>query len=314
MPHCPYLGAETGEDFNVEHIIPEAIGGRKDYAIQVSKVINSRFGETIDAALVNHPQIRALCVHFQIKGKSGVPTLKVRGEALDLGLKLDFTASDETHINVRVRNPVAPAPDDEGLRVLTYMDGQGSREMERIAKDVAKDGKEVIWEQEQPLDEVEVRLYNDGNPFLAALGMAKIAFGGLLYEFPEFGKDPAASAWRNLLNASSPKEAHESGVEFSAYNQPEAVKALIPVAIQPWEHVVSIANCGPAGIFVAVSLFGLENFHFFARASTSSDNGMQEGEIRMHVCDTQIARKDPRAPTTRTVICRVSVDVDAECS
>lgn len=278
MAYCPYRGSETEEEFNVEHIIPEAIGGRQDYAIQVSKGINSHFGDTIDAALVNHPQVRALCIHYGIKGKRGLPELKLRGDAVTSDLKFDFSATDVRHIKVRVHNPVASDPDDASQKVLTYMNGDGDQEMARINKDMGRKGKDVVWEEEQSLDEVEVILQNEGNPVLAALGLAKIAFGGLIHEFPEYSHAPLADAWRRLLNAEDNEQVTQAGIEFSAYNQLAALKAVVPEVIQPWEHIVSIADCGSAGIFVAISLFGLENFHFIALASTTSHYGMEKGK------------------------------------
>ena len=88
MRYCPYLGTDTDDKFSKEHIIPEAIGERLDYSIDVSGTINSQFGDTIDAALVNLPPIRALCIAHEVKGKGGLPTLKVTGRPRHLAYSI----------------------------------------------------------------------------------------------------------------------------------------------------------------------------------------------------------------------------------
>ena len=72
------------------------------------------------------------------------------------------------------------------MKVLSALDDQMKSEMARIERDMEKKGKSVVWEEEVSIFADEANLNNEGNPFRAALGMAKIAFGGLLHELPGY--------------------------------------------------------------------------------------------------------------------------------
>ena len=63
------------KEFNREHIILEALGGKgdKDICLNVCTTCNSSLGTRVDASLLNQDITKYMRYKFKIKGKNGVP-------------------------------------------------------------------------------------------------------------------------------------------------------------------------------------------------------------------------------------------------
>ena len=63
------------KEFNREHIILEALGGKgdKDICLNVCTSCNSSFGTRVDASLLNQTITKYMRYKFKIKGKNGIP-------------------------------------------------------------------------------------------------------------------------------------------------------------------------------------------------------------------------------------------------
>ena len=63
------------KEFNREHIILEALGGKgdKDICLNVCTACNSSLGMRVDASLLNQDITKYMRYKFKIKGKNGIP-------------------------------------------------------------------------------------------------------------------------------------------------------------------------------------------------------------------------------------------------
>ena len=84
MTNCPYHppGKAHSADVSKEHIIPFAIGGSNDFAIQTCRECNSVMGDTVDPLLVNYPLIQIKRLLLGLDSTSGnEATWKAEGTA-----------------------------------------------------------------------------------------------------------------------------------------------------------------------------------------------------------------------------------------
>ena len=76
MKQCIFcMKQKEDKEFNKEHIILEALGGKgdKDICLQVCTSCNSSLGTRVDASLLNHSIAKYMRYCLKIRGKNGVP-------------------------------------------------------------------------------------------------------------------------------------------------------------------------------------------------------------------------------------------------
>ena len=83
------------KEFNREHIILEALGGKgdKDICLNVCTACNSSLGTRVDASLLNQDITKYMRYKFKIKGKNGIPN-PFSGSAQGEIFAVSFATSD----------------------------------------------------------------------------------------------------------------------------------------------------------------------------------------------------------------------------
>ena len=80
-------GANHGKVPSEEHVVPNALGGSRDFStMDVCRTCNSTLGDTVDAAFINSPIVAMLRHQFQTAGYSGtVPDIVLPTRSMDTG-------------------------------------------------------------------------------------------------------------------------------------------------------------------------------------------------------------------------------------
>ena len=76
MKQCIFcMEWKEDKEFNREHIILEALGGKgdKDICLNVCTSCNSSLGTRVDASLLNQSITKYMRYKFKIRGKNGIP-------------------------------------------------------------------------------------------------------------------------------------------------------------------------------------------------------------------------------------------------
>lgn len=137
------------DEFSLEHVVPDAIGGTLTIRGAVCKRCNDRLGSEVDVHLTNHGMVELRRMTLRLAGKSGkVPNpfrsgrLAADGRRVRLDLKTDA---------VRVYTPpvVEIAPTESGFDVHVQIHEDDERKLPEIVnKAITRNGGKPLSEEE----------------------------------------------------------------------------------------------------------------------------------------------------------------------
>jgi hypothetical protein len=136
---CPYTLSPLSElaATNVEHIFPHAIGGPASYAVRADAAENSWFGTKVDAPFVDADFVRLARTLLQIRGRSGVPEMRLQGATEPGQPSIKVTILPNGTHRYRYEKPwVFDENTGHGSTIIRPEDAE--REMRRLAQLYAK--------------------------------------------------------------------------------------------------------------------------------------------------------------------------------
>lgn len=294
--HCPYTLRRLAEieadpksldpPTNDEHIIPDAIGGTKEFTFRAETRANSDLGTKVDFPLLNSFLINGLRLMYGIKSRSGDPKLTLQGTILTGNKVVEMTFWGGGDITTHVRRPVEVDSSGNKIKVVVPASERDAF-VANFIKNHARKGKTAVIEKEWSLvgEPLSVNLEIDLLAIKRAL--AKIAYGAI-YEHlgDEYLHDPMVVEWRRMLFSDDPEEVKRSKIHGVAFDVEKMLSILLP-PLKPHEHGVAVANLRQRGPVVAVSLFGGSFHSLVALASEFSNYGMEELDGKISICDAK---------------------------
>lgn len=283
---CPYTLKPLSEcgEIDDEHIIPDSLGGVKDYCVKVSKKANSDLGSKIDAPLVSSMLIGAKRLQHGIRSRTGRLEWRLRGKTKDTERDVDITFTENGSCDVRFRKPVET--DGDSVKLIVTPDArdallrafiEGHKRKGRTAQ-VAAESLSLVESIEVPI-EVDILALKR-----AMIKIAYIAAYELLGD--EFLDDPLMPEWRKAFLADDNAGVRDAKIHGVAFDTRDLLDRVLP-ELQPWEHAISIANLQMQGPVVCVTLFGKEFHSLILIASETSQFGLGVGEGKIAICDTK---------------------------
>ena len=291
---CPYartllVNVET----SVEHIFPHSIGGSADFAVHASEVANSSLGTAIDAPFVDSDLVVACRQRHEIKSRSGIPQLKVRGKVTETGDEVEYTFGTEESEQIRFINPVEPI---ENVFQIRASDSDQERLVQAVIDQNRKKGKSVEAISRTRMESPGLHLEVTFDLTDVKLGMLKIAY---LCAFRFLGDawldDPIAQKMHQVLVSSEPREAVQGcEIHGQAFNCANVVGPLFPSLSQA-EHAVAVCRFNSGHPFIALGLFGGEFLNISTRLSERSTFGLQETDGFVAIVDAKQRRTEVRS-------------------
>jgi len=155
---CPYTLSSLSEltATNVEHIFPHAIGGPASYAVCADAGENSWFGTKVDGPFVDADFVRLARMLLQIRGRSGVPEMRLQGttEPGERSIKVTILPNG-TH-RYRYEKPwVLDENTGHGSLIISPEDAES--EMRRLTELYAKKNKAIKFDKLKPIQVEKIR-------------------------------------------------------------------------------------------------------------------------------------------------------------
>lgn len=257
--YCPYLGREVTDEKTLEHIFSDALGCPNSYGVSVSKTANGLVNRGFEQKFLLSSNITRLRQKYHLKGRRGIPDRSVQGTILDGQVKAGAVIKPNGEQENRFYGATLPETDTTGT--ILY-DPSRPEDMERQRKKIEAEhsGNEVVLEktEESIINEpiVEDQPFSDAE--IIQRFVAKVAFAGLLRQFPEYGQDPVASLWREMLfganqqGASGAIMAHPTPIwtDASYFN------SIFPGLMEQEHAWAAYVRPGASALDVTVVLFG----------------------------------------------------------
>jgi len=262
MRFCPYLGNETDEPFNREHVIPDAIGGADNFCIDVCESMNSKGQELIENSFVHDYSMQRPKAECNVSSRSGQkPQYKVEGE-FDDGTKVRVAIDAEGNQTVIPVKPVDKVetenPDGSRNLEVTILLHDSDPNLKHLEKVEAANAKisEVTNRVESELGgSIRAETTIDRTALLR--GYAKIAFAACCFKFPEWAKCVVAGEYRQLLDESWEPSNGSWAVKWQWLQQGDEKHVLFP-EVSACQHVIVLYGCGNGKLICGVKLFGGE--------------------------------------------------------
>jgi hypothetical protein len=296
---CPYTLRKLSEiaKTNDEHIFPEAIGGPQSYSVRADETVNSTFGHTTDARLVNSKLIEMWRAIYGIKGRLGrEPRAELKGEVVGI----------DQAVKVKIRQG-APIVEYEPLVKIDWEAktahlvapaDQSEKELQKLLKRLAAKGIKLTTTnktlRENPTFDLKgVLELPDVVP-----GALKIAYLVAFRELDDsFLDDPLNSEWQRVIKTTRMAELVIAYLVLGAGRSHRLSPFMISEA--PWagtfpdlsetEHRVVIYNAGESGIYAVIELLG-GGFKFHCRLSRGGNFKLKESQAKIIVCDAKTSK------------------------
>lgn len=258
MRYCPYLGKETEEEFNNEHIIPDALGGANSFTIEVSESMNQKANVLIDVPFLNETSIAKPKTDCEIKSRSGgTSSYSVEGQYAD-GTGVTVTEHSDGEQVIMPDEPVVESkevkPDGALHKTVKVVIGDSDPRkrdlMAKISKTESED--EVISKVESEIPGT-IAAHFDIDQTALLRGFAKIAFGATIFNFPEWAKTSIANEYRSIFSDSW--DPTKWNVKWQWLDHTDEKYILIP-KVDECSHAVVLYGTPSGLLLCAVSLFG----------------------------------------------------------
>jgi hypothetical protein len=270
--YCVYCNEDhdAAVKFSDEHIIPEALGGSKSFAIRVCETINNTFGNKVDKPFIGMFPVNADRFFLDIPSHRGMPTLDLSGKTI---------------INGKTRKIQSTVKDGEKVLKLSKPDVETTRESDRdlitISADPQEARKILLGKLESATKQGKTMTLQDGTPATpesidryiaqhavtvnqptilielqlnwvdAVRFFCKVALAtGFLIASESFGRSVVADKLRIGVRSENIPELPMPGAFWPFYKNPEAFNFFSI----PETHVLAVLPDEP--YVLAISLFG----------------------------------------------------------
>lgn len=199
---CPYTGLPISEVLTSrEHVVPDALGGPNGFALAADGTRNSRYGETVDARLINSTLMGQAAAEAGVVTRSGPATWSVRGHLQADGAAVQLTGS-HAGVDFRFRQPVEVDAVARGVRAIRGFGPAIDKEIARVRKDLLRKGRDLgIFKERQTINPV-VRGRFEHNLSEALQGLTKIAYLATVWAVgDEFISTNAGTRYRSWIDA-----------------------------------------------------------------------------------------------------------------
>lgn len=262
MRFCPYLGKETDETFNKEHVIPDALGGADKFCIEVCESMNSKGRDLIENGFVHDYSMQRPKTECNVISRSGqTPQYKVEGEFYD-GTKVRIAidaVGEQTLIPVKPVEKVETENHDGSktleVTILMHESDPNLKNLEGVEAGIAKRG-EITKREESELGG-SIRAETEINRTALLRGSSKIAFAACCFKFPEWARCSVAAEFRTLFEDSWDPTEGRWGVKWQFLQKGDPKHVLFP-EVGGCQHVVVLYGSGDGKLLCGVKLFGGE--------------------------------------------------------
>lgn len=236
---CPYTLQPVDEiRGSREHVIPDALGGPNGFAVRACATANSEWGHTIDAAFINSDIMRICASRIGLKSRSGLTSLKLRGELTSDGSPVDVTLSPAEN-EFRIRSPIVKDESGELVGVRGYGE-QAKRELDRVVADLRRKGKTVEVGLPNSV-EGEVHAHVRINARDLALGLIKIGYLANVWMLgDDFTRSKAGAVFRDRLS----NESESADLRTADLPYAEITATLAPGITDAHHFICSIRGNG----------------------------------------------------------------------
>jgi hypothetical protein len=282
---CPYTLSPLSElsATNVEHIFPHAIGGPASYAVCAEAAENSWFGTKVDAPFVDADFVRLARMLLQIRGRSGVPEMRLQGTTEPDGRSIKVTIlPDGTH-RYRYETPFAlDANTGHGSMIISPEDAE--REMKRLTQLYAKKNKAIKFDKAEPMQVQKIRGDLRLNLANIRTGILKIAYLAA-FEFlgDRFLDDPMNAEWQKGIRRTSSETCSCKLRGVVPFIDRKFLDVVLP-PLENHQHAVAVF-CVSGRPVVVLKLFNWDLLTACCALSDTSNFGLAEGQGKMVKCD-----------------------------
>lgn len=270
--YCVYCNEDhqATEKFSDEHIIPEALGGMKPFAIRTCETSNNTVGNKVDKPFINMFPVNADRFFLNLASHRGMPTLDFSGTTVIDGneRKIQSTVKDGEKV-LRLTNAVIKTTQETDRELITISaDPQQAKQillgkLEAATKQgkamTHQDGAPVtpesidrlIAEQSVAVAQPSILLKLQLSGYDAVRFFCKVALATGFYIAGEpFGRSVVADKLRTIMRSEEIEELPLPGTFWPFYKNPESFQFFsIPDA-----HVLAVLPDEPH--ILAISLFG----------------------------------------------------------
>jgi hypothetical protein len=284
---CPYTLKPLVEldKINAEHVIPDALGCPKSYAVEADALTNSTFGSTVDANFLNDFLMGMLRSHHGVKSRSGVAKLIAKGTTVHDNHPVQITIPHNGPVGIHFSKPFIPHEDGTGGRLIAGADWEDKSA--ELIKNFAKKGKTLTLGSRENMPTTEVHMPATVNLTHLKVGLMKIAYlAAFEYIGNPFLDDPLNEEWQKAIRATDMEQVEGIGIHGACHDSAdEVLKGILP-NIEPHQHAVVVLNLEQTGPIVGVRLFGSPLLSLFCKLSESGNFGMGKVQGKMVICDS----------------------------
>jgi hypothetical protein len=286
---CPYTLKPISEleEKSREHVILDALGGPDGYTVTACRTVNSKLGETVDAAFLTEPMVELARSKAGVKSRSGVASWNLHGETVEGKRPVDLTFPHEGPIDVYHRKPVERGEDGNSFKIIAPPD-QADRLLKEIEANLNKKGREIARLENNQSPNQEIHIQMTVNMTVMRTGLMKIAYLACCEFFgDDFLDDPLNTEWQKAIRAQTGEESDNIRIHGQCFDGATIGANMVFPSLAKHEHGIAIANLNQRGPVVAVRLFGNELLTAFALASETNDYGLAEGDGLLLICDSK---------------------------
>ena len=284
---CPYTLKQLVElgEVNAEHVIPDALGCPKLYAVEADARTNSTFGSTVDANFLNDFLMGMIRSHHGVKSRSGVAKLIVKGTTVHDDHPVQVTFPHEGPVGVHFSKPFIPHDDGTGGRLIAGADWE--EKSAELINNFAKKGKTLTVDSRENLPTTEIHIPATVNMTHLKVGLMKIAYlAAFEYIGDPFLDDPLNEEWQKAIRATDLEQVEGIRIQGACHDSADkALKGILP-DLETHQHAVVILNLEQTGPMVGVRLFGNSLLSIFCKLSEAGDFGMGKDQGKLVVCDS----------------------------
>lgn len=270
--YCVYCNEDhqAAEKFSDEHIIPEALGGTKSFAIRTCETINNTIGNEVDKPFISMFPVNADRFFLNLASHRGLPALDLGGTTVIDGKEQEIqsTVKDGEKV-LKLTKPVIETLKEPDRDLITISaDPQQARQI-LLGKleAVTKQGKAMTHQDGSPVTPESIERYIAEHSVavpqpsilikLQLSGLDAVRFfckvalaTGFCIAGESFGRSVVADKLRTIIRSENIEDLPMPGAFWPFYKNPEAFKFFSI----PDTHVLAVLADEPH--VLGISLFG----------------------------------------------------------
>jgi HNH endonuclease len=270
--YCVYCNEDhnPAETFSDEHIIPEALGGSKSFAIRVCETINNTFGNEVDKPFISMFPVNADRFFLNLPSHRGMPTVDFSGITVIDGkerhitstvkdgkkvLRLTKAVTETTHESDRHLVTISADPQEARKILLGRLESaikQGKAMTHQVGTPVTPASIDrYIAQHSVTVNQPSILIKLQLNGVEAVRFFCKVALAiGFKIAEESFGRFAVADKLRTVIRSENVEDLPMPGAFWPFYKNPEAFNFFSV----PDTHVLAVLPDEPH--VLAISLFG----------------------------------------------------------